>query len=79
MSHDRNPGRKRRFLPTLAVLLATTAVTACTGIIDQRGNQPDPIALESLIPGKATRADVIQTLGSPPTAAPSGVIGRAHV
>ncbi len=72
MSHDPNPGRKRRFLPILAVLLATTAVTACTGIIDQRGNPPDPVALESLVPGKTTRADVLQTLGSPSSSAAFG-------
>jgi len=72
MSHDQNPGRKTRFLPILAVLLATTAVAACTGIIDQRGNPPDPVALESLVPGKATRADVMQTLGSPSSAAAFG-------
>ncbi len=72
MSHDHAPGRKKRLLFTLAALAATTAVGACTGIIDQRGNLPDPVALESLVPGKATRADVIQTLGSPSSAATFG-------
>lgn len=52
---------------SLALLLAGGTLAACQPQLEVRGNEPDPQALTAIQPGKSTKADVTNLLGSPST------------
>ena len=63
------PVRRTRALILVAVLAATSALTACSARVDTRGNLPDPDVVAQITPGEDDRNTVIETLGSPSTTA----------
>ena len=48
------------------------AASACTPNVATRGNLPDPDKLAEIVPGEASRDDVVYLLGSPSSAATFG-------
>ncbi|MFQ5783847.1 MAG: outer membrane protein assembly factor BamE [Alphaproteobacteria bacterium] len=56
----------------LLVTVFVAAASACSPTVSQRGNLPDPVTLEKILPGEATRRDVARTLGSPSSVATFG-------
>ncbi len=63
------PVHRTRALILVAVLAATSALTACSARVDTRGNLPDPDVVAQITPGEDDRNTVIETLGSPSTTA----------
>jgi outer membrane protein assembly factor BamE (lipoprotein component of BamABCDE complex) len=64
-------GHKRRRTRSIAVaLLVGGIVAACSPTIDNRGYVPDPTALERVRPGRQTRGDVADILGTPSSVTP---------
>lgn len=53
------------FAVTVSALALAALVSACTPRVTARGNLPDPDKISQLKPGKHTRADVAQMLGTP--------------
>lgn len=53
------------FVITVSALALAALVSACTPRVTARGNLPDPDKISQLKPGKHTRADVAQMLGTP--------------
>ena len=49
----------------ISLALALLAATACTPLVDTRGNMPPADAVANIRPGQSTRAQVAQLLGSP--------------
>ncbi|HTH96199.1 MAG TPA: outer membrane protein assembly factor BamE [Stellaceae bacterium] len=47
------------------LLLMGGALSACASKLEVRGNEPDPQAVAQIQPGKSTKAQVTQLLGSP--------------
>jgi outer membrane protein assembly factor BamE (lipoprotein component of BamABCDE complex) len=52
---------------SLCLLLTGVALAACQPQLEVRGDEPDPQALAQIEPGKSTKADVTNLLGSPST------------
>jgi len=59
------PTRRFRSAALIACGLAALAVTACSPIVDQRGNLPDQAKLDEIKPGVTTKEAVSQLLGTP--------------
>jgi outer membrane protein assembly factor BamE (lipoprotein component of BamABCDE complex) len=64
----RKSGAVRSFTRAGACALVL-ALTACAARIDARGNLPDADSLAQMKPGKTTREQVLQALGSPSSVA----------
>jgi outer membrane protein assembly factor BamE (lipoprotein component of BamABCDE complex) len=54
-----------RLTSMLAALSAATVLAGCAGDVNQRGNLPPPDELARIHPGKTTKAEVAQILGTP--------------
>jgi outer membrane protein assembly factor BamE (lipoprotein component of BamABCDE complex) len=68
MSNGRQ--KRRRIRQVAAGLFAVGAVAACSPTVDNRGYVPDPTALERVKPGRQTRGDVADILGTPSSVTP---------
>lgn len=55
------------FKPSVLALVALLSAAACTPTVDQRGNLPNPDMVQQIKPGKSTRDDVLNALGTPST------------
>ncbi|HTZ37815.1 MAG TPA: outer membrane protein assembly factor BamE [Stellaceae bacterium] len=56
--------------PSWAVLAVAAVLTlaGCGGVVDQRGNLPDPDRLAQIKPGATTKEQVVKILGTPSSA-----------
>lgn len=70
MTIDRSPARRPSLGLTLglALLVLGSGLGACTPIVDNRGNLPTQEAVNQIIIGTSSRADVQRLLGSPTAA-----------
>ncbi|NCT40764.1 MAG: outer membrane protein assembly factor BamE [Alphaproteobacteria bacterium] len=58
---------KNLFLIPIALLVGTTALSACTPTVSQRGNMLENYQIEEIKVNESKRSDVLRTLGSPTT------------
>jgi len=61
-----------RFSAFAVVVAVALATTGCASRLDTRGNLPDPERVAEIKPGKQTREDVADILGSPSSITPFG-------
>lgn len=55
---------------TIALLLCSISLAACTPVTANRGNLLDDYQMKEIVPGQDTRDEVIRKIGSPTTISP---------